>query len=313
MRHPAAFCGIVGLKPTYGRVSRYGLIAMTSSTDVPGILARTCEDVAIVLEWIAGEDPRDGTTLPDPVLRYVTYLEPQDLRGLSIGVVKEAFGEGLEPSVARLVKDACAQVQGLGATLGEASLPSLRYAVPAYYLITPSEISSNLARYDGVRYGLSEERKELMRSYAQTRARGFGAEVKRRIMVGTYALSAGYSDAYYKQAARVRALIRDEYARAFETFDCLVTPTSTGLPFRIGAKMADPVAMYQEDIYMTGPSFAGLPAVSIPCGFTKPEEGGKELPVGFQIIGRRLDEATILRVGHAYQSVTHWHEHAPPV
>lgn len=303
IRCPAAFCGITGLKPTYGRSSRFGLIAMTSSTDVPGPLTKTVADAAIVLSAIAGVDKHDGTTVnttpPAPLVR-------GEIKGLTIGLPKEYFIDGTDKGVAEAVEKAIEKLKELGAKFKEVSLPHTKYGVPVYYIITPSEVSSNLARFDGIKYGLSVENGErdktdLMSIYTKSRGKGFGPEAKRRIMLGTYALSAGYFDAYYLQAQKVRTKIKQEFDKILEGVDCLLTPTSPHAAFKIGEQSSDPLKMYLEDIFVTGASLAGLPAISVPCGF----DNG--LPVGLQLIGKRFDEATLFKVGNKYQEETKWH------
>ncbi len=306
IRQPAALCGIVGLKPTYGRVSRYGLVAFASSLDQIGPMARTAADCALLLGVIAGHDPRDATALPDPVPDYLAELEG-DLRGLRVGVPREYFAAGLEPGVEAAVRAAIAQLAALGASVDEVSLPHTEYGVAAYYLIAPAEASANLARYDGVKYGYSVAAPTLLDSYFRTRAEGFGPEVKRRIMLGTYALSAGYYDAYYLKAQKVRTLIKSDFDRAFERFDVLATPTSPTVAFRLGERVADPLAMYLSDVCTIPVNLAGLPGVSVPCGFV---DG---LPVGLQLIGPPLSEGRLLRVAHCYQQATDWHRRTPPL
>jgi aspartyl-tRNA(Asn)/glutamyl-tRNA(Gln) amidotransferase subunit A len=306
IRQPAALCGIVGLKPTYGRVSRYGLVAFASSLDQIGPMARTAADCALLLGVIAGHDPRDATALPDPVPDYLAELEG-DLRGLRVGVPREYFAAGLEPGVEAAVRAAIAQLAALGASVDEVSLPHTEYGVAAYYLIAPAEASANLARYDGVKYGYSVAAPTLLDSYFRTRAEGFGPEVKRRIMLGTYALSAGYYDAYYLKAQKVRTLIKGDFDRAFERFDVLATPTSPTVAFRLGERVADPLAMYLSDVCTIPVNLAGLPGVSVPCGFV---DG---LPVGLQLIGPPLSEGRLLRVAHCYQQATDWHRRTPPL
>lgn len=299
IRQPAALCGQVGLDPTYGRVSRYGIIAFGSSLDQVGPIGRDVEDVATMLDCIGGHDPRDSTTNPEPMPDLRHYLG-RDIRGVRVGVPKEYFVSGMEPGVAARIEEALGVLEGLGAIIDrEVSLPSTSYALAVYYLIAPSEASANLARYDGVKYGFSDRSAgTLWENIEQTRARGFGDEVKRRIMLGTYALSAGYYDAYYLKAQKVRTLINREFAEAFERYDVLVTPTSPTVAFPIGAKVDDPYAMYLNDIYTLPASVAGLPAISVPCGFS---EG---LPVGMQIIGNFFDEGRILQVAHAYEQAS---------
>ncbi|TCO78875.1 aspartyl/glutamyl-tRNA(Asn/Gln) amidotransferase subunit A [Plasticicumulans lactativorans] len=305
IRQPAALSGITGLKPTYGRVSRWGMIAYASSLDQGGPMARSAEDCALLLGAMAGFDPRDSTSAQVPVPDYAAALGGE-LAGLRIGLPREYFGAGLDADVARAVEAAIDEYRRLGATLVEVSLPSTELAIPAYYVIAPSEASSNLARFDGVRYGhRCAAPRDLHDLYTRSRGEGFGAEVKRRIMVGTYALSAGYYDAYYLKAQRIRRLIRDEFLRAFETVDVLMGPTSPSVAFGLGEKADDPIALYLADIYTVAVNLAGLPAISLPCGF---KQG---LPVGLQIIGRHFDEARLLAVAHRYQQVTDWHRRAP--
>lgn len=291
VRQPAAFCGLVGLKPTYGRVSRSGLIALTSSTDVVGVLAKSVADAAVVLQAIAGRDPDDATTAPSAVPDYSAAL-PEPVRGLRIGVPKEYFAEGLDREVAGHVRAAIDGLESAGAIVESCSLPSTELALWVYYIVTPAEASTNLARYDGIRYPAAGYRLpatgSLLERYAAPRGHGFGPEPKRRILLGTFALSAGYYDAYYDKAQRVRRLIADEFSRAFDCFDLLATPATPTVAFPLGAK-ADPLAMYLQDIYLVGASLAGLPAVSVPCGVVG------NLPVGLQLIGRPFDEATVLR------------------
>jgi aspartyl-tRNA(Asn)/glutamyl-tRNA(Gln) amidotransferase subunit A len=304
VRQPAALCGVVGVKPTYGRVSRFGLIAFASSLDQIGPFARTVEDSALVLSVIAGHDPLDSTSVPMPVPDYAALTG--DLRGLRVGVPEEYFVEGMEPGVESCVRAAISQLETLGAELVEVSLPSTGYALSTYYIIAPSEASSNLSRYDGVKYGYrSPDGEDLIETYLSTRDEGFGAEVKRRIMIGTYALSSGYYDAYYLKAQKVRTLIKAEFDRVFEACDVIAAPTSPSVAFKLGSRTADPLAMYLSDVFTIPASMAGIPAVSVPCGFS----GG--LPVGLQLIGRAFDEATLLRVGHAYERGTEWHARRP--
>ncbi|WP_123400898.1 Asp-tRNA(Asn)/Glu-tRNA(Gln) amidotransferase subunit GatA [Inmirania thermothiophila] len=305
IRQPAALTGITGLKPTYGRVSRWGMIAFASSLDQGGPMARTAEDCALLLGAMAGFDPRDSTSVEAEVPDYRAALEAP-LAGLRIGVPREYFGEGLDPAVAAAVEAALRVLEAEGARLREISLPNSRYAVPAYYVIAPAEASSNLARYDGVRYGYRcADPRDLEDLYKRTRGEGFGAEVKRRIMIGTYTLSAGYYDAYYLRAQRVRRLIRDDFLRAFEEVDLIAGPTSPTPAFRLGEKTDDPVAMYLSDIYTIAVNLAGLPAISVPAGFAH------GLPVGLQLIGRHFDEARLLGAAHRFQRITDWHRRAP--
>ncbi len=299
VRQPASLCGVVGLKPTYGRISRYGLIAFASSLDTVGTFTRSVRDAAAMLGVLAGHDPRDATSLDAPVPDYTAALGDGDLRGLRVGVITDAFGEGVEPGVAASVRAAVDRLVALGAKTDEVSLPHAAYALSAYYLIAPSEASSNLARYDGVRYGLRAEgdHTDSIAMMFATRGLGFGPEVKRRIVLGTYALSAGYYDAYYGQAQKVRTLVIRDYEAAFERFDVLVSPTSPTTAFPIGEKTGDPMAMYLNDIFTIPANLAGVPAISVPCGL---DEAG--LPVGIQLTAPLLDEATVLRVGHALES-----------
>ncbi len=308
IRQPAAFCGVVGLKPTYGRVSRYGLVAFASSLDQIGPICRTVEDAALIMEVISGYDPKDSTSAPYPPLNAHELLS-KEVKGMVVGLPREYYGEGLDPQVREAVMEGVRVLEGLGCRVEEVSLPHTPYAVATYYLVATAEASSNLARYDGVRYGLrAVGYEDLYEMYVKTRSQGFGEEVKRRIMLGTYALSAGYYDAYYLKAQRVRTLIRGDFERVFETCEALVTPTSPTPAFRIGERVQDPLTMYLSDIYTISANLAGIPAISIPCGFT--QEG---LPVGLQIMGRAFDEATILSLGHAYQGVTDWHKKTPPL
>jgi aspartyl-tRNA(Asn)/glutamyl-tRNA(Gln) amidotransferase subunit A len=305
IRQPAALTGLTGLKPTYGRVSRYGMIAFASSLDQAGTLTFTAKDAALVLRDMAGFDPRDSTSVDTPVPDYVASLD-QPLKGLKIGLVKEFFASGLEESTAKLIREALQVYERLGATLIEVSLPNLPLSVPTYYVVAPAECSSNLSRFDGVRFGhRCDNPKDLEDLYRRSRGEGFGAEVKRRIMTGTYVLSAGYYDAYYLRAQKVRRLITDDFARAFQQVDVLMGPTSPTPAFDIGAKVDDPITMYLNDIYTIGANLAGLPAMSIPCGSV----GG--LPVGLQIIGPHFGEARLLNVAHGYQNETLWHRDIP--
>jgi aspartyl-tRNA(Asn)/glutamyl-tRNA(Gln) amidotransferase subunit A len=296
IRQPASFCGVVGLMPTYGRVSRYGLIAFASSLDHIGPLTKTVEDAAIVLRTIAGRDPMDSTSADLPVPDYVAELE-KPVRGLKLGVAKEYFGEGLDDEVRHAVESAIDQLKNLGCEIVPVSLPHTPYAIPTYYLIATAEASSNLARYDGVRYSLRARGvKSLSEMYRRSRDEGFGSEVKRRIMLGTYALSAGYYDAYYLKAQKVRTLLTRDFEKAFAEVDAIVTPTSPTAAFRLGEKSNDPLSMYLADIYTVTADLAGIPGISIPCGETR-----EKLPIGLQILGKHFDEATILSVGHAYE------------
>lgn len=303
IRCPASFCGITGLKPTYGRSSRFGLIAMTSSTDVPGPLTKTVEDAAIVLSAMAGVDKNDATTVKSPL----SLFAKGGIKGLTIGLPKEYFIDGTDKGVTDAINQAIEDFKKLGVKLKEVSLPHTKYGVPVYYIITPSEVSSNLARFDGIKYGLSIQdgdraKADLMDIYTKSRGKGFGPEAKRRIMLGTYALSAGYFDAYYLQAQKVRTKIKQEMDKVLAAVDCLLTPTAPHAAFKIGEQSSDPLKMYLEDIFVTGASLAGLPAISIPCGFDR------GLPVGLQLIGKRFDEAMLFRIGHNYEKATEWYK-----
>ena len=305
IRQPAAFCGNVGLKPTYGRVSRYGLIAFASSLDQVGPFTKTVADAALVLRVIAGADPMDSTAAAVPVPDYRAALAG-GVAGLRIGIPREYFIDGMDPEVERAVRAAVDVLRGLGAKTEEVSLPHTEYGLAAYYLIGPAEASSNLARYDGVKYGLRlPGARDIVEMESRTRAAGFGKEVKRRIMLGTYALSAGYYDAYYGQALRVRTLVARDFQQAFQTVDAIVAPTTPGVAFKIGEK-EDPLQMYLNDVFTIPTSLAGLPGVSLPAGFTL-----AGLPIGLQVIGKAYDEATVLRVAHAYERATDWHARKP--
>ncbi|QSA96140.1 Asp-tRNA(Asn)/Glu-tRNA(Gln) amidotransferase subunit GatA [Methylococcus sp. EFPC2] len=305
IRQPASFCGITGLKPTYGLVSRYGMIAFASSLDQGGPMARTAEDCALMLQTMAGFDPRDSTSVDRPVEDFSAGLNGS-LDGLRIGLPKEFFGEGLDADIARLIDEAVAEYRKLGAEVKEVALPHMYLSAPAYYVVAPAECSSNLARFDGVRYGYRcENPADLKDLYTRSRGEGFGAEVKRRILIGTYALSAGYYDAYYLKAQKIRRLISDDFQKAFQEVDVILGPTSPSVAFRFGEKSADPIAMYLSDIYTIAVNLAGLPGMSVPIGFSK------NLPVGLQIIGNYFSEARLLNVAHRYQQVTDWHARAP--
>ncbi|HUT41705.1 MAG TPA: Asp-tRNA(Asn)/Glu-tRNA(Gln) amidotransferase subunit GatA [Gammaproteobacteria bacterium] len=305
IRQPAALCGITGLKPTYGRVSRYGMIAFASSLDQGGTFTRSAEDAALLLGAMAGFDERDSTSVDRPVDDYPAQLDAP-LQGLRIGLPKEYFGEGLDAGVGAAVEAALAEYRKLGATLVDISLPNTHLSVPAYYVVAPAECSSNLSRFDGVRFGYrAADPRDLADLYTRSRGEGFGAEVKRRILIGTYALSAGYYDAYYLKAQQVRRLIRDDFLRAFEQVDVIMGPTTPSPAFRLGEKSDDPVSMYLSDIYTIAANLAGLPAMSVPAGFI---DG---LPVGLHVIGNYFAEAQLLNVGHRYQQVTDWHTRIP--
>jgi aspartyl-tRNA(Asn)/glutamyl-tRNA(Gln) amidotransferase subunit A len=296
IRQPASFCGVVGLMPTYGRVSRYGLIAFASSLDRIGPLTKTVKDAATVLRTIAGRDPMDSTSAEVPVPDYVAELE-KPVRGLKLGVAKEYFGDGLDAEVRRSVEAAIQQLAKLDCEIVPVSLPHTEYAIPTYYIVATAEASSNLARFDGVRYGYrAQDARTLSEMYRRTRDQGFGTEVKRRIMLGTYALSAGYYDAYYLKAQKVRTLLARDFEEAFKKVDAIVTPTSPTAAFKLGEKVDDPLSMYLADIFTVTADLAGIPGISVPCGETK-----ENLPIGLQILGRHFDEATILRVAHNYE------------
>ncbi|MGD8191831.1 Asp-tRNA(Asn)/Glu-tRNA(Gln) amidotransferase subunit GatA [Brevibacillus ginsengisoli] len=306
IRQPAAFCGVVGLKPTYGRVSRFGLVAFASSLDQIGPLTKNVEDSAFVLQAIAGHDAMDSTSANVEVPDYLSALTG-DVKGLRIGVPKELLGEGIDPEIRESVLAALKQLESMGATWSEVSMPHTQYAVPAYYLLASSEASSNLARFDGIRYGVRADNQEnLIQLYKETRSQGFGPEVKRRIMLGTYALSSGYYDAYYKKAQQVRTLIIQDFQDVFANFDVIIHPTTPSTAFKLGENADDPVKMYLEDICTVPVNLAGLPAISVPCGFSS--EG---MPIGLQIVGKAFDEATILRVAHAYEQATNFHTRKP--
>jgi aspartyl-tRNA(Asn)/glutamyl-tRNA(Gln) amidotransferase subunit A len=306
IRQPAALCGVTGFKPTYGRVSRFGMVAFASSLDQGGLITRSAEDTALLLGAIAGFDERDSTSVELPVPDYSAALE-QPLKGLKIGVLKEFFDKGLDPALEQHLRAALDLLRSHGAVLKDVSLPHLPLSVPTYYVVAPAECSSNLARFDGVRYGhRCDNPRDLLDLYQRSRGEGFGAEVKRRIMTGTYVLSAGYFDAYYLKAQRVRALISNDFERAFHEVDVIIGPTTPTAAFELGAKTSDPVTMYLNDIYTIGANLAGLPAISVPCGLVQ------GLPVGMQIIGPHFGEERLLNVAHRYQLETDWHRRTPP-
>lgn len=306
IRQPASFCGIVGIKPTYGLVSRFGLVAFASSLDQIGPFARNVEDAAILLGAIAGHDPKDSTSLNVKIPDYTKFLTP-DLKGKKVGIIKETFGEGLDPEVEKSVRAAIDQLRDLGAEIKEISCPRFRYGIAAYYIIAPSEASANLARYDGVKYGARiEDAEDLVEMYKRTRAEGFGAEVKRRIMIGTYALSAGYYDAYYLKAQKVRTLIKQDFEQAFADVDVLVSPTAPTTAFKMGGKFQDPLSMYLVDLMTIPVNLAGLPGMSVPCGFDS-----QGLPIGLQIVGNVLREDQVFQVAYAYEQATEWHQRSP--
>ena len=306
IRQPASLTSLTGLKPSYGRVSRYGMIAFASSLDQGGPMCRTAEDCALLLNTMAGFDPRDSTSVDEPVPDYTKSLG-QEIKGLRIGLPKEYFSAGLSQDVAQVIQAAIGEFKKLGAQIVEISLPNSRLAIPCYYVLAPAEASSNLSRFDGARYGYrAKDYTDLLDMYCKTRAEGFGAEVKRRIMIGTYALSAGYYDAYYLKAQQLRRLIAQDFERAFQSCDVIMGPTSPTTAFKIGEKSDDPVAMYLSDIYTISVNLAGLPGMSIPAGFAP--DG---LPVGLQLVGRYFDEARLLNVAHRYQQATDWHKRIP--
>lgn len=308
VRMPAGFCNVTGIKPTYGRVSRYGLIALVSSFDSIGPMTRNAYDCATVLEHIAGHDPRDSTTYNAPVPNYTANIN-KPVKGMKLGIPKEYFVEGMEAGVESALQEAIRQFEKLGMEIHEVSLPHTKYGLPVYYLLLFAEASANLARMDGTRFGLSvsENAKDVIDIYLQTRHEGFGDEVKRRIMLGTYALSAGYYDAYYLKAQKVRTLLRRDFETAFSKVDILLAPTCPTTAFKLGEKTSDPLEMYLSDIYVVATNPAGVPALALPCGFSK------NMPVGMQLIGKHLDEQTLFQVAHAYQQVTDWHKQRPPL
>jgi aspartyl-tRNA(Asn)/glutamyl-tRNA(Gln) amidotransferase subunit A len=306
IRQPASFCGVFGIKPTYGLVSRYGLIAYGSSLDQIGPFTRTVEDAAILLNAIAGYDPRDSTSLKVDIPDYTQCLK-SDIKGLKVGLIKETLGEGIDSDVKQSISEAMQQLKDLGAEFHEISCPNFRYGLASYYLIATSEASSNLARFDGVKYGYrSSDAENLLEMYNETRAAGFGAEVKRRIMLGTYALSAGYYDAYYLKAQKVRTLIKQDFDQAFEQVDVLVCPTAPTPAFKVGENSDDPLSLYLGDIMTITINLAGVPALSIPCGFNT-----QGLPIGLQMIGNVLQEETILKLAYAYEQATNWNQKYP--
>lgn len=309
IRQPAACCGVVGLKPTYGRVSRYGLVAFASSLDQIGPITKTVTDAAILLNFIAGHDPLDSTSSREETPDFTKSLKKRDVKKLVIGVPQEYFSEGLDPEVNEKVQDAIQVLKDLGGTIKEISLPFTDKAIATYYLIATAEASSNLARYDGVKFGLrAKETKDLADMYRQTRSQGFGPEVKRRIMLGTYALSAGYYEAYYAKAQAVRTLIQRDFSQVFQDVDLLVSPVMPTPAFPLGERLEDPLQMYLSDVYTIPSSLAGIPAISIPCGFST-----IKLPIGLQIMGRPFDELTVLRAAHAYEQATTWHTKRPVI
>jgi aspartyl-tRNA(Asn)/glutamyl-tRNA(Gln) amidotransferase subunit A len=311
IRQPAALCGVVGLKPTYGRVSRFGLVAFASSLDQVGPVTKTVRDAALIMNAVAGHDPQDSTSLNEPVPDCSASLE-DDLRAVRLGVPKEYMIEGIDPQVRAAIDAAVKQLNSLGAEIVEVSLPSTEYAIAVYYIIATAEASANLARFDGVRYGYrAQNPKDVLDLYGRTREEGFGPEVKRRIILGTYVLSSGYYDAYYLRAQKVRELIRRDFAQAFEKVDALISPTSPVPAFELGERVADPLQMYLADIFTIAANLAGICGISIPCGFA--ELNGQRLPIGLQLLGKPLDESRILQVAHAYEQSTDWHKVRPPI
>ena len=310
IRQPAALCGVTGVKPTYGRVSRYGLLAFASSLDQIGPIATTVEDAALAFSVIAGHDPRDSTSADAPVPDYGSAIGEASLKGVRVGVPRRLMQDGVESDVLQALDEALTVLERRGATVREVDLPHSRSGIAAYYLIATAEASSNLARYDGVRYGVRTDRDDgtIVQMYERTRGVGFGAEVKRRIMLGTYVLSAGYYDAYYRKAQQVRTLISQDYDVAFEAVDVIALPTSPTGAFRLGERTADPVLMYLADVFTVGANLAGVPAITVPCGFTS-----TNLPVGLQLTARKMDESSMLRVAAAYERATDWHERQPPL
>ncbi len=305
VRQPASFCGVTGIKPTYGRVSRYGLVAYGSSLDTMGVLTHSAEDAALVFSIMAGFDPRDATTVKLPVPP-IPLDAQQDLTGVRIGVPAEYFIKGIQPEVESAVREAIQKLGSMGATVVEVSLPHTQYALPVYYLIAPAEASANLARYDGVRFGVREDEGSLGEMFRQTRGRGFGPEVKRRIMLGTYALSAGYYDAYYAKAQKVRTLIKRDFDEAFQQVDAIACPVAPSTAFKLGEHAGDPLAMYLEDVFTLPTNLAGVPGLAFPVGFD-----ANSLPIGMQLMGPHFREEAIFKIAHAYQQVTDWHSRRP--
>lgn len=309
IRQPAALCGAVGLKPTYGRVSRYGLIAFASSLDQIGPMTKDVHDSALLLETLAGHDAHDSTSIDEPVPEYTKELRGE-IRGMRIGLPREYFIDGLDPQIEAAVRKAVALLESQGAEIIEVSLPHTEHAVAVYYIIATAEASANLARFDGVRYGHRAKTDNLLEMYARTREEGFGPEVKRRVILGTFVLSSGYSDAYYLRAQKVRTLIRQDFTRAFEQVDAIICPTSPTPAFKLGERAADPLSMYLSDIFTIATNLAGICGISVPCGFA--EVDGRPLPIGIQFLGRPFDESTILRAAYAYEQATEWHLKCPP-
>jgi aspartyl-tRNA(Asn)/glutamyl-tRNA(Gln) amidotransferase subunit A len=311
IRQPAALSGVVGLKPTYGRVSRFGVVAFASSLDQVGPLTKTVRDSALIMNAIAGHDEQETTSLNEPVPDYTARLG-EDLRGFRLGMAREYMIEGTDPQVKAAINAAVKHLNSLGAEIVDVSLPHTDYATAVYYILATAEASANLARFDGVRYGYrAEDPKDLLDLYGRTRGEGFGLEVKRRIILGTYVLSSGYYDAYYLRAQKVRELIRQDFARAFEKVDALISPTSPVPAFKFGERTADPLQMYLADIFTSSANLAGICGISVPCGFA--EADGQRLPIGLQLLGKALDEARILQIAHAYEQTTDWHKARPPI
>jgi aspartyl-tRNA(Asn)/glutamyl-tRNA(Gln) amidotransferase subunit A len=311
IRQPAALCGIVGLKPTYGRVSRFGVTAFASSLDQVGPLTKTVRDAALIMKAIAGHDPQDSTSLNEPVPDYTAALG-RELKGIRLGLPKEYMIEGIDPQVKSALDAAIKQLQSLGAEIVDVSLPHTEYGIAVYYFLATAEASANLARFDGVRYGhRAENPRDILDHYGRTREEGFGAEVKRRIILGTYVLSSGYYDAYYLRAQKVRELIRQDFTNAFEKVDAIVSPTSPVPAFKLGERTADPLQMYLADIFTSPANLAGICGISVPCGFANAD--GKQLPIGMQLLGKALDEAGLFQIAHAYEQSTEWHEARPSI
>ena len=307
IRQPASCCGVVGLKPTYGRVSRYGIVAFASSLDQAGPLTKDVKDCAVLLNTIAGHDPHDATSIEAPVPDYTAGLG-KGIKGIRVGIPMEYFIKGLDSDVEQAVRDAIEVLKKKGASIVDVSLPHTDYAIAVYYLVATAEASSNLARYDGVKYGYRASNNNLLEMYCKSRDEGFGPEVKRRIMLGTYALSAGYYDAYYKKASQVRTLIKNDFEEAFTRCDVIITPTSPTPAFKIGEKVADPLTMYLSDIFTISCNLAGIPGLSLPCGFTK-----ENLPIGLQILGKPMDEETVLKTAYSFEQATEWHKKRPSI
>jgi aspartyl-tRNA(Asn)/glutamyl-tRNA(Gln) amidotransferase subunit A len=308
IRQPAAFCGCVGFKPTYGRVSRYGLVAFASSLDQIGPFAKTTLDTAILMQAISGIDPLDSTSVPEPVPNYPEQLEGS-IKGLKIGIAREYMVGGMDPEVNEAAQKAIAQLQSLGAELVEISLPHTDYAIATYYIVATAEASANLARFDGIRYGARVEGADPIELYSKTRGAGFGAEVKRRVILGTYVLSSGYYDAYYLRAQKVRTLIRNDFIKAFEKVDAIATPTTPTAAFKMGEKSGDPLQMYLSDIFTVSCNLAGICGISLPCGFT----ASPKLPIGLQLLGKPFGESTILKIARAYEQSSEWHKEKAPL